>query len=138
MPTNFEQYSTRDQAQMLFNLREQASELRRKLSEIENAVAGFQQSLLTRLEQNDDGQRFVRCAAGTVTAVWKSQSVVENLAQFQAHIIATGELDLLQNRVSEEAVRQRWDVGNSVPGIARRDFMRLSLSTTKKEPSNGK
>lgn len=134
MNTHFDEYSTRDAAQMLFNLRDQMSEFQRKIKELEGAANAFRDVLIGRLSQAEEGQRFVRCASGTVTVVWKSGAVVEDLSALQKHILATGELDLLQNRISEEAVRQRWEVGDVVPGIARRDFQKLSISTTKKEP----
>lgn len=41
---------------------------------------------------------------------------VTDWTQLLTHIKQTGQVDLLQKRVTESAVKQRWDNGLSVPG----------------------
>lgn len=47
------------------------------------------------------------------------------------HILATGDFSLLQKRVSEAAVKERWQVDAEVPGISRFPVYKLSKSGVK-------
>lgn len=43
---------------------------------------------------------------------------VENWSELIQHIKETGEIDLLQKRVTASAVKQRWEEGKSIPGVS--------------------
>lgn len=47
------------------------------------------------------------------------------------HIQKTGEFDLLQKRVTVTAVRQRWEVGKEVPGVAQAQEPEVSITKVK-------
>lgn len=55
----------------------------------------------------------------------KEVPVVEDKEAVLAHIRATGELDLLQFRLSNEAVREREEAGNAVPGVGKMEVYDL-------------
>jgi hypothetical protein len=56
---------------------------------------------------------------------------VEDWTMFQEHIRRTGQLDLLQKRPMVSAIRQRWESGDDVPGIARVETEVPKLSKVK-------
>ena len=49
----------------------------------------------------------------------------------QKHILATGEFDLLQKRVTVTAVRARWEVGKEVPGVTQTQEPEVTISVVK-------
>lgn len=67
---------------------------------------------LAKLEGNTVGGRKAR-----VTLESKPMPKVVNWDALYEHIRKTGEFDLLQRRVGEEAVRERWDKREHVPGV---------------------
>ena len=59
----------------------------------------------------------------------KHTAQVENWDALYDHIRSTGEFELLQRRVGEGAVKERWDNGDVVPGVI--DYETADLSVTK-------
>jgi len=59
----------------------------------------------------------------------KHTALVENWDALYDHIRDTGEFELLQRRVGEGAVKERWDNGDVVPGVI--DHCVDDLSVTK-------
>lgn len=71
-------------------------------------------------------------AKGRVATAAVTRSVVPDVKDWDAllaHIKKTGELDLIQRRVSTEAARARWDEGVVVPGVEQ--YTRVGVSLTK-------
>jgi hypothetical protein len=65
-----------------------------------------------------------------VTREEKTKPIVTDWAAFYAHIKKTGQFELLQRRLGEGAVQERWDAKKTVPGVD--PFTVLSLSVTKR------
>lgn len=61
----------------------------------------------------------------------KTAPRVEDWDALYKHIKRTGSFDLLQRRLGEKAVAERWDDGREVPGVGRWDYMRLSVTAAK-------
>lgn len=59
----------------------------------------------------------------------KHTAQVESWDALYDHIRRTGEFELLQRRVGEGAVKERWDNGDVVPGVI--DYEDVDLSVTK-------
>ncbi len=59
----------------------------------------------------------------------KHTAQVEDWDALYDHIRKTGEFELLQRRVGEGAVKERWDNGAVVPGVI--DYQTTDLSITK-------
>ena len=47
------------------------------------------------------------------------------------HIKETGHFDLLHRRLTNLAVKERWDVGIEIPGVGRQEVFKLSVSGAK-------
>ena len=63
---------------------------------------------------------------GRVTGLGsKKVSIVEDKEALMAHIRATGELELLQFRLSEPAVKEREENGESAPGVGKMEVYSL-------------
>jgi len=64
-----------------------------------------------------------------VTVVTKEVPQIKDLAKFTAYIKKTGDFDLMQRRLSVEAVNARLDAGKKIPGIE--IFNAVSVSVNK-------
>lgn len=53
---------------------------------------------------------------------------VENWDQFYAHVKKTGSFELLQKRLGEGAVKERWANGKNVPGVGKHTTITLSVT----------
>lgn len=106
-----------DRVDLIYEVRARAALKRKELQDIEQTLVLMERSIRSSLADLPEGAQFYRGEKGTVGLQWKAKAVVEALKLLQAHIAATGEFDLLQNRLSETACRERWEVGNAVPGV---------------------
>jgi hypothetical protein len=72
---------------------------------------------------------------GGVSGMVKMSRAEEPVAQdwiaIWKHIQETGEFELLHKRLTNTAVKERWDVGIELPGIGKQEVFRLSVSGTK-------
>lgn len=64
---------------------------------------------------------------GRMTSVTaKAQAICEDRVQFTKYVLDTEQLDLLQFRISESAIKERAEAGVVVPGIGYIDVYNLS------------
>lgn len=71
-------------------------------------------------------------ASGKLTTASITTNLIPQIADptaFYAHILSTGEVDLLEKRPSRSACQARWERGENVPGIEQ--LSRVDLSFTK-------
>jgi len=62
------------------------------------------------------------------TVVTKRVPSVKDWGKLYAHILKTKSFDLVQKRVSAEAVKERWDAKKPVPGVEGFTVKRVSLT----------
>ena len=70
---------------------------------------------MTQLDEQ--GQKRAGTDAGTATITANILPVIKDYDELSAHIIATGDVHLLQRRVSSAAFREILAAGGSVPGV---------------------
>jgi hypothetical protein len=61
----------------------------------------------------------------------KIKPSVTDWTKLYAHIKRTGNFELLQRRVGEKAVAERWDLGKKVPGVEQFPVETLSVTKAK-------
>jgi len=86
--------------------------------DIKAKMARVEGALLAQL--NDDGAESIRTTAGTVFRRNTLRATIADFTSLRAYIMETGNLDLLQKRVSTEALRQLGEDGAlpEIPGIS--------------------
>lgn len=92
------------------------------MKEQETALSNQLRAALLKLKGNTVGGKVAR-----VTLESKSVPKVVSWDALYAHIKKTGEFDLLQRRVGEEAVKARWDAKQTVPGVQAEPVAKLSV-----------
>lgn len=63
-----------------------------------------------------------------VTVVNKTVPRVEDWDKFYRHVKRTGNFEMLQRRVGEKAIQERWDNGKEVPGVSHFTFPIISMN----------
>lgn len=58
----------------------------------------------------------------------KPSPVVDSWPDLLQFIRDTGQTDLLQKRLTESAVKQRWDNGDELPGVSKTDKVTLKIT----------
>lgn len=69
--------------------------------------------------------------ANVFQVVTKDEPAVEDWNKLQAHILRTGEFDLLYRRVNPAGVKERWEEGKKVPGVTKFPVETLSVTKAK-------
>jgi len=84
---------------------------------------------LARIMQESDMTVF-GTARATATIETTEESVVEDWGDLYAHIIKTGDFDLLHRRLSSTAVAERMLAGATVPGVGSRPVTTVKVRPT--------
>lgn len=95
-----------------------------KLKEFETQLTQY---LLNALPE--DGASGIAGQVARVSLVQKQEPTVVDKDVLRDHILATGEWELLQGRLSAAAVKERWQDGETIPGIG--VFLVTTLSVSK-------
>ncbi len=113
-------------ADTLFQLREKRYALQAQvdqLKEHENAVREYLFKALPKSEAEGVAGKLCR-----VRVVQKTKPIVEDWTKVWAHIKKTGEFELLQKRLSDSSVKERWDSGKEVPGVGSTSYLDISIN----------
>lgn len=121
-------------ADLWYEVMQQRLELNRQVKLLEEKEAKIKAHLLAVLPANDAtgvAGKLVR-----VSLVPKQRVNVTDWAQVYAYIAAnykknSGVFGLLQRRVGEDAVKEIWAAGKTVPGLEAFPYMSLSYSAIK-------
>jgi hypothetical protein len=97
-----------------------AAELKAEEERIKNHI-------IDNLKKDDTG------AAGQhhrvqVVRKWKPRVDAEKWPQFYAWVSKNKAFDMLQKRISDDAVRERMAVGKKIPGVTKFDYVDVSLT----------
>lgn len=114
-------------ADLLYELRAARLELEHKIEELRAREARVRDYLVGALE----AQGLTAVVGGVARAGLTTMHVgrVKDWEAFAAHLFATRDLSLLQRRLNDGALRERWDVGETVPGVEA--FLVPKVSLTK-------
>lgn len=112
---------------LLDKLRDERLELGAKLADVKAREDFIEGAIFNRFEKSklEGGRGKIAQASISMQEV----PTIEDSDAFYGYIKKSGELDLLQRRVSSTAVRERWKAGKVVPGVGK--FTKISLSLTK-------
>lgn len=107
--------TTAQAADLLYRLKQarlEADKVAKDLKDRENKLKAY---LIAELPQSDAKGVVGQLARATIKS--KNVPVVEDWDAFYKHIQATGQFELMQRRVSDSAVKERWDNDETVPGV---------------------
>lgn len=115
-------------ADLLYSTREKRHVVQHEVEQLKELEGALEEFFVNRMGKGTTGiaGRVARVQISTTT-----KPVVENWDAFYAHIRKTGAFELMQRRVSEKAVEERWEDKKSVPGIGKFNVKKVSCTKLK-------
>jgi len=101
----------------LFLLRQERIALQKDVDKMKAEEDGRLAAYITEMENGD--MDLVQGELGKISIKPVETAEVTSYPDLYQYIKETGSFDLLQRRVSLTGVRERWQEGNEVPGVAR-------------------
>lgn len=114
-------------ADLYYQLRERRLEAQKQVEAIEVQEKALKEHLINTLPKSEASG--VAGKLARVTVVVKQVPQVEDWNKFYKHVKKTGDFELLQRRLGDTAIRERWENGKSVPGV--KSFNAVTLSVNK-------
>lgn len=110
------------EAKVAQNTRLQADREAKALKEIEdNAMAALQAAMAK------DGYFTLSDGVVTASIVTKLKPYIVDYGALESYIVEHKALDLLQKRLTESAVKLRWDDGINIPGVGVSEEQKLTI-----------
>lgn len=113
-------------ADRLFQLREKRLEDQKKVDAIEAEEKALKEHIIQTLPKSEASG--VAGKIARVTVITKAVPQVKDWDVFYKHVKKTGEFELLQRRLTDTAIRERWDAGKQVPGVESFNAVTVSLN----------
>ena len=113
-------------ADLLYEKKQQRLELQREVARIEAEEKALKARLIEELpKSNSTGIAGVKAR---VSIVQKDIPTVEDWSRFYSYVEENKCFELLQKRLSDAAIKERWENGEEVPGVAKFTLSNLSLN----------
>jgi hypothetical protein len=112
-----------------FATRNKRLAMQKEVDKLEEDEKKLKQQVLDGLVAN--GATAIGGKLVEISLVEKIEPTVSDIAALRAHIQATGEFDLLYNRINTAAVKERWQVHLVVPGVEGFPVTSLSMHARK-------
>lgn len=113
-------------ADHLYGLRAKRSAAQKVVDAIEAEEKALREHIIQTLPKSEASG--ISGKVANVKVVNRVVAQVKNWDQFYNHVLKTKSFDLLQRRVSETAVAERWDAKKKVPGVERFEFPVVSVT----------
>jgi hypothetical protein len=110
-----------------YSKREERYKIQRELKKMEELEKEMRAHIIEKLAASK-GTSGVSGKLASVLLVDKEKIVAEDWALIDAYAVKTKSTDLYQRRLSDEAVKERWEKGVKIPGIAKMHIQDLSVS----------
>lgn len=112
-------------ADLLYATRQKRLAMQKELDAVADLERELREHIINTMPKSDTG------AAGRVarvSVVTKEVPTVGNWEKFYEHIYQTRSFDLLQRRVSDAAVKERWENNEQIPGVEVFNSVNVSLN----------
>ena len=116
-------------ADRLYKIREEVAALNKKVEALDEEKKAIEKKLINELSKDDAGGIKGRLANASITTRKVPTIKAENWPAFYKHVLKTKDFSLMQRRLSEKAIQERWDAGEKVPGVD--SFTVVKVSVTK-------
>jgi len=114
-------------ADKLFELRNKRLAEQKKVDEIAAEESALKNHIIENLPKSEASG--VAGKLARVTVVTKQVPQVEDWDAFYKYVKKTGSFDLMQKRLTDAAIKERWEAGKEVPGV--KHFNAVSVSINK-------
>lgn len=102
-------------ADRLYAIKAEVNALNKQIDQLKAEASSINDHLINVLPKDDARGIFGKVARAVITT--KQVASVKDWEAFYKHILKTKDFSLMQRRVADTAVRERWDGGERVPGV---------------------
>lgn len=114
-------------ADRLYELRLKRLEEQKKVKLLEDEEKALKNYIIQNLPKSEASGVAGRLAR--VTVVTKEVPQIENWEAFYKYVKKTNNFDLMQRRLADDAIKERWAAGKEIPGV--NHFQAVSVSINK-------
>lgn len=118
-----------ERADLLYNTRQQRLALQKEVDALQEQETELSNYFIENLPKS----RASGVAGQTARVQLNTKTIptVEDWSKFYKHVQKTGAFELLQRRLTEKAVTERWDAGERIPGVGRFNVVKVSCTLLK-------
>lgn len=113
-------------ADMLFELRAKRLEMQRAIDLVAAEESALKNHIINNLPKSEASG--VAGKLARVTVVTKIVPQVKDWDALYKYVKKTGDFDLMQKRLTDTAIKERWDNGKEVPGVERFNVVSISMN----------
>lgn len=113
-------------ADLLYQLRQKRLEMQKEVDKIAAEEAALKEHIINTLPKSEASG--VAGKVARVTVVTKEVPQVEDWDSFYKYVKRTGAFDLMQRRLTEAAVKERWEAGEEIPGVKHFQVVTVSIN----------
>jgi hypothetical protein len=113
-------------ADKLFELRNKRLAEQKKVDEIAAEESALKNHIIENLPKSEASG--VAGKLARVTVVTKQIPQVKDWDAFYKYVKKTGSFDLMQKRLTDAAIKERWEAGKEVPGVEHFNAVSVSIN----------
>lgn len=113
-------------ADKLFELRNKRLAEQKKVDEIAAEESALKNHIIENLPKSEASG--VAGKLARVTVVTKQIPQVKDWDAFYRYVKKTGSFDLMQKRLTDAAIKERWEAGKEIPGVEHFNAVSVSIN----------
>lgn len=113
-------------ADRLYELRQKRLEEQKKVDLIEAEEKALKEHIIQNLPKSEASG--VAGKLARVTIVTKVVPQVKDWDAFYKYVKKTGQFDLMQRRINDGAIKERWEAGKEIPGVEHFQAVTVSIN----------
>lgn len=114
-------------ADRLYQLRQKRLEMQKEVDKVAAEESALKEHIINTLPKSEASGVAGKLARATV--VTKEVPQVEDWDAFYKYVKKTGQFDLMQRRLTDAAIKERWEHGKEIPGV--KHFQAVTVSINK-------
>lgn len=113
-------------ADRLFTVREERLKIQKSVELLQAEETAIKEHLINTLPKSDASG--VAGKLARVTVVTRQVPQVKDWDLFYKHVKKSGDFDLLQRRLTDSAIKERWEAGKEIPGVEHFNAVSVSIN----------
>lgn len=113
-------------ADKLFELRAKRLAMQKEVDAVEAEEKAYKEHIINTLPKSEASG--VAGKLARVTVVTKEVPQVKDWDAFYKFVKKTGQFDLLQRRLTDAAIKERWEHGKEIPGVEHFNAVSVSIN----------
>lgn len=113
-------------ADKLYELKQKRLDMQKAVDVVEAEEKALKEHIINNLPKSEASG--VAGKVARVTVVTKEIPQVKDWEAFYKYVKKTGQFDLLQRRLTDAAIKERWENGKEIPGVEHFNATAISLN----------